>query len=149
MICLKKMKKKDVPLLYEIAERAFQPDYERYGVYPPLLKTQKKTFLPPLIFGKVILIDDKEIGGFFVAVIGKKGELGAIFIDPEYQQKGYGKEVMLEIEKQYPKVKKWKLETPSESYRLHNFYESLGYVKIGEIEDKKSDMKGYVYEKNI
>lgn len=149
MISLKKMKKKDVPLLYEIAERAFQSDYEKYGVYPPLLKTQKKTFLPPLIFGKVILVGNNIIGGVFVVTIGKKGELGAVFIDPEYQQKGYGREVMLEIEKQYPKVKKWKLETPSESYHLHHFYESLGYIKVGEIEDKKSGMIGYVYEKII
>ncbi|WP_099203494.1 GNAT family N-acetyltransferase [Miniphocaeibacter massiliensis] len=149
MINFRKMKKKDIPRLYNIAKRAFQPDYEKYGVYPPLLKTKNETFFPPLMFGKVILVDDEEIGGVFVAAIGKKGEIGAIFIDPKYQHKGYGKKVMSMIEKEYPKVKKWKLDTPSENYHLHSFYESLGYIKVGELEDKKSGMIGYIYEKNI
>ncbi|MGX2946356.1 GNAT family N-acetyltransferase [Enterococcus alishanensis] len=143
------MKKQDVPVLYDIALRAFQPDYEKYGVYPPLLKTEKKRFLPPLIFGKVILADDKEIGGAFVVPLRKKGEIGAIFIDPDHQKKGYGRQIMLAIEKQYPKVKRWKLDTPSENFHLHHFYESLGYKKTGEIKDPRSEMIGFVYEKTI
>ena len=144
---MRKMKKEDVPMLYEIALRAFQPDFEKYGVYPPLLKTDKKKFLPPLIFGKVILLEDKEIGGAFVVGMGKRGEVGAIFIDPEQQKKGYGRQVMMAIEKQYPKVKRWKLDTPSENYHLHRFYESLGYVKTGELKDPNSNMTGFLYEK--
>lgn len=53
---------------------------------------------------------------------------------------------MLMIEKMYPKVQRWKLETPAESYGLHRFYESLGYVKTGE---RKSNLLGFVYEKTI
>lgn len=149
MITFRKMKKQDVPVLYDIALRAFQPDYEKYGVYPPLLKTDKKSFMPPLIFGKVILADDKEIGGAFVVPLRKKGEIGAIFIDPDHQKKGYGRQIMLAIEAQYPKVKRWTLDTPSENYHLHHFYESLGYVKTGEVKDPRSDMVGFVYEKIV
>ena len=47
----------------------------------------------------------------------------------------------------YTKVKKWKLETPAESYGLHKFYESLGYVKVGEMNDR--GMRGFKYEKTI
>lgn len=142
------MNKNDVSVLYDIALRAFKPDYEKYGVYPPLLKQKQRQFMPPLMFGKVILVDDIIVGGAFVVGVGKKGEIGAIFIDPMYQQKGLGRQVMLEIEKQYPKVKRWKLETPSENFLLHQFYESLGYVKTGEMKDAKSGMVGFVYEKN-
>lgn len=149
MVTLRKMEKQDVPKLYEMALRAFQPDYEKYGVYPPLLKTEKKKFFPPLMFGKVILADGKEIGGAFVVGMGEKGEVGTIFIDPEQQKKGYGRQIMMEIEKQYPKVKRWKLDTPSENYHLHRFYESLGYVKTGEIKDPNSDMVCFVYEKTV
>lgn len=53
------------------------------------------------------------------------------------------------VEKMYPKVKNWKLETPSDSLHLHRFYESLGYMKTKEIKDKQSNMNGYVYEKRI
>ena len=77
----------------------------------------------------------------------QKDEIGAIFIDPLYQHKGYGKQAMLLIEDMYPKVKRWKLETPAESHGLHRFYESLGYVKIGEKEDAGSGVRGFVYEK--
>jgi len=143
------MTKQDIPALYEIALQAFQPDFEKYGVYPPLLKEKNRQFLPPLVFGKTIMIDNTIIGGAFVAGLGKKGEIGSIFIDPAYQKKGYGRQVMLSIENQYPKVKKWKLETLSESFGLHRFYEALGYVKTGEMKDPKSGMVGFVYEKNL
>ena len=149
MVTLRKMNKNDVPILYDMAMRSFEPDYDKYGVYPPLLKTKTKSFLPPLMFGKAILADDKIIGGAFVVGIGKKGEIGAIFIDPIHQKKGYGQQIMLEIEKQYPKVRKWKLETPGESFGLHRFYESLGYIKTGEMKDQKSGMVGFIYEKNL
>ena len=147
MLSIRKMENGDVAALYDIALRAFQPDYEKYGVYPPLIRFEKKKFLPPRIFGKVILVDDEIIGGAFVAGIGKKGEIASIFLDPNHQHKGYGRQTMLMIENLYPKVRKWKLDTPAESYELHRFYESLGYVKSGELEDKKSGMKGFVYEK--
>lgn len=149
MVVIRKMTKNDVPLLYDMALRSFQPDYDKYGVYPPLLKEKTKSFLPPLMFGKVILADNTIIGGAFVVGIGKKGEIGAIFLDPMHQKKGYGQQVMLEIEKQYTKVKKWKLETPGESLGLHRFYEALGYVKTGEMKDPKSGMAGFVYEKTL
>lgn len=147
MLSIIKMKKEDVEALYDIAMRAFKPDYEKYGVYPPLVNLKRKSFMPPLIFGKTILAYNRIIGGTFVAVLGRKGEIGAIFLDPNEQHKGYGKQIMLSIEKLYPKVKRWKLETLADSYGLHKFYESLGYVKVGERKDKKSGITGFRYEK--
>lgn len=147
MVSIKKMQKDDVEVLYDIALRSFQPDYEKYGVYPPLINLKRKRFLPPLIFGKTILADDMIIGGAFVAGLGKKGEIGSIFIDPLQQHKGYGKQAMLIIEEIYTDVKKWKLEVLADKYELHTFYESLGYVKTGEMKDKKSGVSGFIYEK--
>jgi hypothetical protein len=43
----------------------------------------------------------------------------------------------------------WKLDTLAESYGLHRYYESLGYIKTGEMEDKKSGIKGFIYSKTI
>lgn len=149
MISLRKMTKQDVPVLYEMALRAFQPDHEKYGVYPPLLKTKRKQFLPPLLFGQTILLDETIIGGTFVVGLGKKGEIGAIFLDPAYQGQGYGRQAMSAIEAQYPKVKTWKLETPGESLGLRRFYEDLGFQKTSEMKDPKSGMVGFVYEKSM
>jgi len=143
------MQKNDIDTLFNIALRSFQRDYEKYGVYPPLIRLRKKKFLPPRIFGKTIIDDDIIIGGAFVVGFGKRGEIGAIFLDPNYQQKGYGNQIMSMIESLYPKVKRWKLETPTESYGLHRFYESIGYVKTGEKVYSRSGVKGFVYEKTI
>lgn len=96
-----------------------------------------------------ILFKDTIIGGAFVVEVGKKGEIGAIFIDPSYQHKGFGKETMLFIENMYPTVKIWTLETPADSFKKHRFYESIGYKKTDEREDKKSNMLGFIYEKKI
>ena len=149
MIVLRKMMKNDVPMLYDMALHSFQPDYNKYGFYPPLMKEKTKSFLPPLMFGKVILADDTIIGGAFVVGIGKKGEIGAIFIDPVHQKKGYGKQAMLMIEKLYPRIKKWKLDVLAENYHLHGYYESLGYKRVGEMADKKSGLNGFIYEKSL
>lgn len=149
MVTIRKMEKRDVPQLYGMALRAFQPDHERYGVYPPLLNTKRECFLPPLLFGKVLLAEGRAVGGAFVTGMGASGEIGAIFIDPAYRGKGYGRQAMLAMEQLYPKVKIWRLETPGQSLGLHRFYESLGYVKAGERRDNKSGMVGFVYEKRM
>ena len=149
MITLKKMKKSQRPSLYHIALEAFQKEYETYGVYPPLLNTKNQTLTPPTCFGKVIYLDGKVIGGVFATGLFKKGIIGAIFIHPDYQYQGYGKQAMIEIEKAYPKVKSWQVETPAESLANHCFYENLGYVKTQEIIDEQSGMKGFVFEKIV
>lgn len=149
MIGIRKMTKNDVPVLYEMALRAFRPDYEQYGHYPPVLNLRKEQFLPPLLFGKVILNDDEMIDGAFVAAFWQKGNIGSIFIDPAYQHKGYGREAMLAIEDQHPSVKIWRVDALTENQGLHRFYESLGYVKSGEMMDRTSGMAGIVYNKRL
>ena len=149
MLSIRKMNKGDIPTLYDMALRSFQPDYNKYGFYPPLIKEKTKSFLPPIMLGKAILADDTIIGGTFVVGIGKKGEIGSIFIDPVHQKKGYGKQAMLMIEKLYPRIKRWKVDVLAENYHLHGFYESLGYKRIGKMTDKTSGLNGFVYEKSL
>ena len=149
MIAVRKMLKADTTILYEVALRAFTSDYERFGIYPPMINLKRKRFLPPRIFGKTILEGETIIGGAFVVGLGKKGEIGTIFIDTIHQHKGYGKQAFQIIEKAHPKVQKWERDTPDENYGLHRFYESLGYVKCGEGKDKQSGIAVFRYEKTV
>lgn len=146
---IRNMKEENISIIYEIALRAFNYYFEKYHVYPHLIDAEEKKFLPPIIFGKEILLSDKIIGGVFVIHTGKRGEIGAIFLDPLYQNKGYGKETMLMLEKTYPFIKRWKLETPSKSHNLHKFYESLGYKRKSEMKDRKRGIVWYIYEKSL
>lgn len=148
MVTLRRMKQADVPELFAIAMRAFLPDYERYGVFPPVMNMKKKRFLPPLALGKTALVEDQIIGGIFALGIGKRGEIGSIFVDPAFQNKGYGRQIMLGIEAAYPRVTRWKLEVLAEKPDLHRFYESLGYLKIGERTDETSGLTALIYEAN-
>jgi len=149
MLSLRKMQKGDIDILFNIATQSFKPDYERYGVYPPLLDLKRKRFMPPYKLGITFLDDDTIIGGAFVLALGKNGQIGAIFLDQQQKSKGFGRQAMIMIEEMYANVRRWKLETPSESIGLHRFYESLGYVKIGEKIDKKSGMSAFNYQKKI
>ena len=149
MLEIRKMRHDDVETLYDIALRSFRRDYEKRGVYPPLINLKRRKFLPLIVFGKTILYDGEIIGGAFVARIFRKGELGAIFLNPSHQGKGYGRQAMQMIEASHPKAKTWKLVTPADSHGLHRFYESLGYVKAGEKEDAGSGIRGFIFRKTI
>lgn len=81
-----------------------------------------------------ILSDYRIIGGFILFKQGNDGmELGRIFIDPEFQNRGIGADACRFMEATFSKINRWKLETPKWNHRNHHFYEKMGYVKVGEI----------------
>jgi GNAT superfamily N-acetyltransferase len=59
-------------------------------------------------------------------------ELGTIFIDPELQGRGLGSLLMRFVERAQPATRTITLETPYRNAHLHQFYESVGYRKVGE-----------------
>jgi GNAT superfamily N-acetyltransferase len=100
-----------------------------------------KIILDGKIIGGIIVFKSKEDGSYF---------LGRIFIEPSYQNKGYGKKAMKYIEEYYLDSKKWQLDTPQWSVRNHHFYEKCGYIRTGvQGEDGyKYEKDGYKYEKD-
>lgn len=54
---------------------------------------------------------------------------------PEYQGKGYGKQVLKLIEKLYPKNKRWLLTTPTFCKKNCHLYEKSGFHNIGLVSD--------------
>lgn len=143
------MQKSDVDRLYAIALAAFKPAYDEYGLYPAIMNVHRQKFVAPLFLGVTFLIRGKIVGGAFVVAYGKTGEIGSIFIDPDRQKKGLGKEAMLLIETMYPKVNKWEVEVPSENLVLQSLCESLGYIKTQTKVDSKSGLSSYKYIKSV
>ncbi|MCP4361095.1 MAG: GNAT family N-acetyltransferase [Chloroflexi bacterium] len=85
------------------------------------------------------------IGG---AIIFDQGKglivLGRIFIHPDYQNKGIGSQVMLQLERAYPQARHWRLGTPEWNKRNHAFYRKMGYEIVGRKEED-----GVLFEKMI
>nr|WP_227413828.1 GNAT family N-acetyltransferase [Cytobacillus luteolus] len=71
---------------------------------------------------------EKVIGGIIVTVTGKSfGRIDRIFVEPNYQGKGIGSQVINLIEEQFPNVRTWDLETSRRQVNNHHFYEKMGY----------------------
>ncbi len=73
------------------------------------------------------------IGGMIIfRTAPREYYLGRIFIVPEWQNRGLGKEAMAFLWRQYPLAKRWTLETPLWNARTRHFYASVGLEEIGE-----------------
>lgn len=152
MIELIKLEKKDLDEFTDIAINSFTDDKNTYGDYPPLIDiNQRKLRFIDKGYTYKIVNNNKIIGG--TVIFDNKNciyTLGAIFIDPTFQNQGIGQQVISMIEDKFPDAKKWNLDTPYLSFRNHHFYEKMGYIKVGEeTPDKNKDFKLFLYEKTI
>ncbi|MBK9616470.1 MAG: GNAT family N-acetyltransferase [Uliginosibacterium sp.] len=78
-----------------------------------------------------IVIDDVLIGGALVfrdRRVPSVMELGRVFIDPAFHRQGQGLAAMHALERHFPDIQRWRLDTPSWNTRTRAFYEKLGYV---------------------
>lgn len=49
---------------------------------------------------------------------------------PQYENRGFGKQAMQEMEALFPTIKEWNLDTIKQEPKLGKFYTNLGYVKL-------------------
>ena len=70
------------------------------------------------------------IGGAILFLKGNELNVGRIFIAPEHFRKGYGIFMMQEVEKMFPEVREFTIDTPIWNVRTNSFYSKLGYREI-------------------
>ena len=87
--------------------------------------------------------DGLIVGGAILFLKGDELNVGRIFIAPEHFRKGYGSFMMHEIEKLFPEVKEYTLDTPAWNVRTNSFYSKLGYTEM------KRDNEFVFYSKHI
>ena len=163
VIGFKKAKIEDAETLTEIQKRTFDDDSRRFGGLPAGGPVPHVFGGPPGydsvdwtlwamktgIYYK-ILAGDQIIGAVILFDMHKRHfNLGRIFVDPDWQDQGIGSQAIRFIEKTFPYVKRWSLDTPEWAIRNHHFYEKLGYVKVGEEAPKGIDIRLYLYEKRM
>ena len=74
--------------------------------------------------------DGLIVGGAILFLTGDELNVGRIFVAPEHFRKGYGIFMMREIEKLFPAVKEFTLDTPVWNTRTNSLYSKLGYQEI-------------------
>lgn len=93
--------------------------------------------------------EKRIIGGIIVIKMeGGHYELGRIYIDPGWQNKGIGQKAIEFLERYYKDWGKWTLGTPSWATRNHHFYEKSGFHKVGEEGPSSEGFVEFRYEKN-
>ena len=75
-------------------------------------------------------------------------ELDRVFIEPECQNRGLGRELLDYSEGLFPTATRWICDTPSWNLRNHHFYEQACYRKTGEL-DIGADFVLFQYEKCV
>lgn len=86
------------------------------------------------IVGGAILFGDEKTPSFMY--------VGRIFIAPKFFRKGYGIELMKQIELLNPNVTMWCLDTPIWNQRTNHFYTKIGYVEKSRDEEMVYYQKG-------
>lgn len=154
MIRFEKATPADAPALTAVQARTFDDDSRRFGGQPrggppgyDSTAWQIDIMRKATAYYK-ILSDDQVIGGIILFNFRPgQYELGRIYVDPDFQNRGIGQQAMQFIEDAHPDAVRWTLETPSWATRNHHFYEKVGYVKTGEV--KAGRMAAFRYEKRI
>lgn len=124
----------DTESLIQVQNQSFYSDFIQYGVCPGY--NHSKSSMENIILNRItykIVVDDRIVGDIIIRENNNKTYyLGGLCVIPDYENKGIGQRAIMYIESQYPNAVSWSLETPSEKFRNHSFYEKMGYRKTGE-----------------
>jgi len=133
------MNETDIPEVTLIMKRAFDDDAQKHlgkeSGGPPGYDNGGffRTWLLPYqeSVGYKILSLQILIGGIIVWILPEGHNiLGAIFVDPVYQDQGIGYKTWQFIEDTFPETKSWRLVTPSWAIKNHYYYKKCGFKQV-------------------
>jgi len=127
----------DCATLAETSKRAFDADTAYGAPEPggPPGYDSPRWFQAMLRQGQVfrLVMDNKTIGGVITFAKGRRWrQLGRIWLVPEAQGRGLGRQTIAQIEAMSPEISRWTLDTPIWNWRTRAFYAALGYNETGQ-----------------
>ncbi len=145
-------KESDIDKVYAIQLAAFKPLYEKYrddstSPYKESKETTLGKYKREGTQGYVFRLDGEIAGAVRVAVKDGVGRISALCVLPKCQGRGVAQKALLEIEKLYPGVEKWSLDTIQQEAGNCHLYEKLGYKAYGEKQQINDRMTLVFYEK--
>ncbi|GGH26846.1 GNAT family N-acetyltransferase [Paenibacillus segetis] len=85
-----------------------------------------------------ILMKDILVGVILISTTGREhARIDRFYIDPQYQSKQIGSNVLRLMEEQFPQIRIWTLDTTQKSPRNHYFFEKNGYKFMSEDEEER------------
>ena len=124
----------DALTLNGISKRAFDSDVKvgavSSGVPPGYMSVSYHTKMARMNCLYKLTDNGLILGGAILFLDKDKLNIGRIFVSPENHRKGYGIYMMQEIEKMFPDVKEFTLDTPIWNVRTNSFYSKLGYKEL-------------------
>ncbi len=151
---LKAAKRDDIDRVWKMQIEAFSgllQKYQDYDTNPGVESIDKVTarFEQPWTTYYFIMDGDEEAG--VVRVVDKKDgsrkRISPIWIMPEYRNKGYAQQAIIEVEKIYGD-NNWCLETILQEKGNLHLYEKLGYHQTGRVDRLNDRMEIVFYEKD-
>lgn len=151
-LTIRKMKKKDIPIIQEIAKISWNSTYT--GIIP--LQIQE-SFLKQAYSVK-LLKKQRRTSNFYVALINREiigfanysqvhsdnsVHMHALYLHPEYQGKGVGS-ALLEVGSGQLAADKISLHVERQNVKAIQFYKRKGFYKISEFED---ELEGHTLHK--
>lgn len=158
VLSFKLIKEADIPGLALVMKRAFDDDAQKHldqeSGGPPGYDNGDffRTWLLPYpeSMGYKIMVEREVIGGIIVWILPEGHNiLGTIFVDPDYQDQGFGQAVWQYIESIYPDAKSWRLLTPVWATKNHFFYQKCGFEKVDEDPLIPPEEDSVIYRKEI
>ena len=124
-------------------------DYETNPASESLEKIQNK-FNQSFTDYYFIVLEKTKIGVVRVVRLSDTVcRISPMLILPEYQNNGYAQKTLSAVEKLYPNVKEWKLDTIKQESKLCYLYEKCGYIPTGKEEILKDGMTIVYYSKRV
>jgi ribosomal protein S18 acetylase RimI-like enzyme len=99
----------------------------------------------------VVADDGKTLGGVaFVKAPSEDGiaYLSQLYVLPEYQRQGIGRDLLQEIEMSFPEAKVMRLGVDARNVKAVGFYERFGYKNMN-IRLEEGGMEALVFEKQL
>ena len=75
--------------------------------------------------------------------------VSTVFVDENYRRKGYGKALILEMEKRAKELGANTVRLDTFNWQGKDFYEALGYQMVGNYENNDDDYSEYFFLKRI
>ncbi|MDO6963057.1 GNAT family N-acetyltransferase [Rhizobium alvei] len=104
----------------------------------------------------VVADDGRRIGGMAYASMSatekKTAMLHQLYVHPDLQGQGIGRDLFAEVETCFPDAERMKLEVSPENAKAIRFYEGLGFAEVGRTENCAADQSGLpalIFEKTL